>query len=200
MKKVLFICCIMSVFGISVFGQTINSDLKQLQKEIGSPVSITRNDVSIPASKTIKIYLAIKHNKSSAKDFANWVEKWNQENAAQFGEMQIVSKLADADIAAVQFQYGVSRIVREESAQIKIGKAQRKNDDDKFVLNRIGNPNARIESSAVTLKLPLYSYFIVRGNNSSWAIDYSRVDERISTENFPERLLQSAIEDRLKNR
>ncbi len=75
MKKVFFINFVLLIFGLPVFAQTTKSDLKQLQKEIGSPVSITRNDVSIPASKTIKIYLAIKHNKSSAKDFANWVDK-----------------------------------------------------------------------------------------------------------------------------
>lgn len=200
MKKAFFINCILLVFGLSVFGQTTKADLKQLQKEIGSPVSITRNDVSIPASKTIKIYLAIKHNKSSAKDFANWVEKWNQENAARYSEMQIVDKLADADIAAVQFQYGVARVVREESVQFKVGKVRRETDDDNFVLNSIGNSNARVESSAGTLKLPLYSYLIVRGQNTAWAVDYSRVDERISKKNFPELLLQSAIEDRLKNR
>lgn len=199
MKKFFFINCVLLIFSLPVFGQTTNADLEQLQKEIGSPVSITGNDVSFPASKPIKIYLAIKHNKNSAKDFANWVGKWNQENAAQFGRLQIVNKLADADIAAVQFQYGATRTVREESAQLKIGKVRRENDDDKFVFNRIGNSNARIESSAETLKLPLYSYFIVRGQNSAWTVDYSRVDEKISNRDFPELLLQSAIEDRLKN-
>ena len=201
MKKIFFINCVLLIFGLSVFGQTTNADLKQLQKEIGVTASVTRNSVAFPVSKSVKIYLAIKHNKSSAEDFANWVENWNQENAAQHGEMQIVDKLADADIAAVQFQYGATRNVREESVQLKIGKVRRENDEDNFVLNGIGNPNARAGSSVRTLKLPLYSYLVVRGQNSSaWAVDYSRVDERISIQNFPERLLQSAIEDRLKNR
>lgn len=200
MKKVFFINCVLLIFGLSVFGQTTKSDLKQLQQEIGASAPVIKSNVAFPAAKTIKIYLAIKHNKSAAKDFANWVEKWNQENAARFGEMQIVDKLSDADIAAVQFQNGITRVVREESAHLQIGKARRENNDDDFVFNRIGNSNARIESSAKTLKLPLYSYLIVRGQNSSWAVDYSRVDGRISAENFPERLLQSAIEDRLRNR
>ncbi|MEP7038001.1 MAG: hypothetical protein ABI891_06630, partial [Acidobacteriota bacterium] len=182
MKKVFFINFVLLIFGLSVFAQTTKSDLKQLQKEIGSPVSITRNDVSIPASKTIKIYLAIKHNKSSAKDFANWVAEWNQENAAKYGELQIVDKLEDADIAAIQFQYGATRVVREEAIKLKVGTVQRDNNinkEDKFVLNSIGNSNVRAESSAVNLKLPLYSYLIVRDQNSSWAVDYSRVDERL---------------------
>lgn len=204
MKKVFFINFVLLIFGLSVFGQTTNADLKQLQKEIGSLVSITRNDVSIPASKTIKIYLAIKHNKNSAKDFANWTAKWNQENAAKYGELQIVDKLEDANIAAVQFQYGATRVVREEAVKLKVGTVQRGdnniNKKDKFVLNSIGNSNVRAESSAVNLKLPLYSYLIVRDQNSSWAVDYSRVDERLNNKIFPELFLQSAIEDRLKNR
>ncbi len=118
MKKVIFINCILLIFGLSVFGQKTNADLKQLQKEIGSPVSIARNNISFPRSTPVKIYLAIKHNKNSAKDFANWIEKWNQTKAAQFGRLHIVDKLADADIAAVQFQYGATRVVREESGQI----------------------------------------------------------------------------------
>ncbi len=204
MKKVLFINCVLLIFGLSVFGQTTKSDLEQLRKEVGLPAStsITKSDVSFPASKPIKIYSAIKHNKRAAKDFTDWVEQWNQTNAKQFGEIQIVDNLADADTAAVQFQFGAARVVREDSAQLKIGKARREadKDDDKFVLQGIGNSNARVESSVRTLKRPLYSYLIVRGQNSSWFVDYSRVDEKISDENFPELLLQSAIGDRLKNR
>ena len=33
MKKILFINCILLVFGVSVFGQKTNADLKQLQKK-----------------------------------------------------------------------------------------------------------------------------------------------------------------------
>jgi len=204
MKKVFFINCVLLMFGLSVFGQTTKSDLEQLRKEVGLPasISITKDDVSLPASKTIKVFLAIKHNRRAARDFIDWVEQWNRTNANQFGEIQIVDKLADADVAAVQFQFGAARVVREDSAQLKIGKVRREtdNDDDKFVLKGIGNSNARVESSVRTLKIPLYSYLIVRGQNSSWVVDYSRVDEKISDENFPELLLQSAIGDKLKNR
>ena len=205
MKKVLLINCILLIFALSVLGQKTNSDLKQLQKEIGSSAPITANDISFPVSKPVKIFLAIKHNKNSAKDFANWVGKWNRENAAKYGELQIVDKLEDADIAAVQFQNSASRVVREEAVKLKVGTVQRDdsnniNKKDKFVLNSIGNSNVRAESSAVNLKLPLYSYLIVRDHNSSWAVDYSRVDERLNNKIFPELLLQSAIEDRLKDR
>lgn len=204
MKKVFFIKCVLLVFGLSVFGQTTKADLNQLRKEVGLPasISITKADVSFPTAEPIKIYLAVKHNKRAAKDFVDWVEDWNQKNSSQFGEIQIVDNLNDADIAAVQFQFGAGRVVREESAQLKIGKGRRDddNDDDKFVLNDIGNSNARVESSVRTLKIPLYSYLIVRGRNSSWSINYSRVDEKLSGKDFPELLLQSAIEERLKNR
>lgn len=203
MKKLFFIGCVSLTFGFSVFGQTTKADLEHLRKEVGLPasVSIAKTDVSFPAAKPLKIYLAIKHDKKSAKDFVNWAEKWNKTNAAQFGEIQIVDDVNDADVAAVQYQFGAARIVREESAQLKIGKGKRQSEtDDKFVVRGVGNSNARIEDSARTLTLPLYSYLIVRGRNSAWAINYSRVDERVSDKNFPELLLQSAIENELKNR
>lgn len=202
MKKVLFINCVLLAFGLSVFGQTTKSDLKQLRKEVGLPASssIARDDVSIPASEPIKIYLAVKHNKRAAKDFTDWVEEWNRTEASRFGQIQIVDKLADADVAAVQFQYGPARTVREESVRLKIGKVQPETDDDKTILQDIGSSNVRVESSVKNLKLPLYSYLIVRGQNSSWTVNYARVDERIDDKTFPELLLQTALGERLKNR
>ena len=202
MKKVFFINCVLLVFGLSVFGQTTKADLKQLRKEVGLPssISITQDDVSIPASEPIKVFLAIKHNKRAAKDFTDWVEQWNQTDASRFGQIQIVDKLADADMAAVQFQFGPGRIVREESLRLKVGKVPQDTDDDKTVLQDIGNSNVRAESSVRNLKLPLYSYLIVRGENSSWIVNYSRVDERIDEKIFPELLLQSALSEKLKNR
>ncbi len=204
MKKLFVINCFLLMFGISIFGQTTNSDLKQLRKEAGLPASVAVSDdnISFPASKTLKIYLAIKHDKRAAKDFANWVAQWNQTNAAQYGRLQIVDRVTDADIAAIQFQYGAARIVREDSAQLKIGKVRRDNDDfdDKIVLNKIGNSTARVETSAKSLPAPLYSYLIVRGKNSDWAVDYSRVDPRTTTKYFPDLLLQAALADKMKNR
>jgi hypothetical protein len=204
MKKLFFINCVLLIFGLSIFGQTTKADLEQLRKEIGLPasVSITKDDISLPSSKPIKIYLAIKHNKRAAKDFADWVEQWNRTKAAQFGEIQIVDKLADADVAAVQFQFGAARVVREESAQLKIGKGRQPtdNDDDKFVLRSSGSSNPRIEESIRTLKIPLYSYLIIRGQNASWFVAYSRIDEKNSGENFPDLILQSALKKRLENR
>lgn len=202
MKQTLFISLIILLFGLSVLGQTTKADLEQLRKEVGLPssISITKVDVSFPDAKPIKIYLAIKHNKRAGKDFIKWIEQWNRENSGQFGQIQIVDDLADADIAAVQYQFGVSRAVREDSAQLRIGKKPRTDDDDKFVLRDIENSNVRLESSVKTLKLPLYSYLIVRGQNSSWIVDFSRIDDKLSDKNFPDLILQSAVEDRLKNR
>lgn len=202
MKNIFFINCVLLIFGLSVFGQTSKADLKQLQKEVGSSIAITDKDAAFPAVKTVKIYLAIKYNKQSVKDFAAWVEKWNKTEARQFGTIQIVDRPDDADIAAVQFQHGAARIVREESARFKIGKTDPNDNrnNDKFVINSIGNSNARAETSARALELPLYSYLIVRGQDAKWTVDYARVDERLDTGVFPDLLLQSVIEDRLKSR
>ncbi len=202
MKNTFFINCVLLVFGLSVFGQTSKADLKQLQKEVGSSIAITDKDAAFPAAKTVKIYLAIKYNKHSGKDFADWAAKWNKTEARQFGTIQIVDKAADANIVAVQFQHGAARVVREESARFKIGKTDPNDsrNDDRFIINSIGNSNARVETSARALELPLYSYLIIRGQDAKWAVDYARIDERLDTGVFPDLLLQSVIEDRLKSR
>jgi len=203
MEKLFFVICALLMFGLSVFGQTSKSDLEQLRKEIGLPssVSISQNDDSFPDLKPIKIFLSIKHNKSASKDFISWVDKWNRTNGNVYGQLQIVYNLADADIAAVQYQFGTTHLVREESVQMKIGKVPTQEKNDKFVLNRVGNSKVRAESSVKTLRIPLYTYLISRGELSSWFVNYSRVDELVSDEHtFPEGLLQSAIASRLKNR
>ena len=210
MRKVFPVSVILLIFGLSIFGQKSKADIEQLKKEINLPayVSVDVNDVKFPSAKTIKIYSAIKHNRKSADEFTKWVAEWNKSNAAQYGELQMVDKLEDADVAAVQYQFGTGRVVREESIRLKTGKvpggnpsdATRNSEDDRFVLNGIGNKTVRAESTVRNLTLPLYSYLIVRGENSSWSVDYSRLDARIDDRNFPELLLQSAIEKRLKNR
>ena len=204
MKKLFLVICALSMFGLSIFGQTSKSDLEQLRKEIGLPysVSIFKNDASFPDLKPIKIFLAIKHNKDASKNFINWVGKWNRTNGNQYGQLQIVDNIADADIAAVQYQFGSTHFVREESVQAKIGKVPTQVEkNDRFVLNRVGNSKIKVESSDRALRIPLYTYLITRSQGSSWYVNYSRVDELISEENqFPEVRLQSTIESRLKNR
>lgn len=196
------------MFGLSVFGQTTKADLEQLRKEVGLPasVSINDNDVSFPQATPIKIYLAIKYDKKSAREFKEWVTEWNQTKAAEFGEIQIVNNINDADIAAVQYQFGVGKVVREDSIEFRTGNIPREDERDRIernnriVLSSIGNSKVRAEKSAKILTLPLYSYLIVRGEDSSWSVDYSRVDDKTSFRDFPDRLLRSAIESKLKNR
>lgn len=211
MKEIFSVSAVLLILGLSIFGQKSKSDIERLKKEINLPSSVSVNvdDAEFPSAKTIKVYAAIKHNRKSAKQFDEWAAEWNKANAAQFGEIQLVDKLEDADVAAVQFQFGPGRPVREDSIRLRTGKVQGGNpadatsnsrDDDRFVLNGIGNKNVRAETAVRNLDLPLYSYLIVRGQNASCTIDYSRLDDRLDTRNFPELLLQSAIEDRLKNR
>lgn len=205
MKKFIYINCALLIFALSVFGQTSKRDLEQLRKEIGLPasVSISRSKTPLPESKSLKIFLTIKHNKGAAKDFINWVDEWNSRNSNQYGQLQIVDNIDEADIAAVQYQFGTTHYAEEEAVRMQIGKvsSQDKKNEDKIVLGSLGNSNIKSESSVKVLRLPLYTYLVARGQNSSWLVNYARVDELVSDEDqFPERLLQSAIENKLKNR
>ena len=204
MKNVCLFICALFLITLSVSGQASKRDIEQLRKEIGltSSIPILKSKGVFPDSKPIRVFLAIKHNQGIEEDFRDWVAKWNKTQAGRHGELQIVTDIADADIAAVQYQYGTAAPVREESVTMKIGKVTARDEEkDKLVLNRAGNSNVRAQSSARFLRRPLYTYLITRGENNTWHLDYSRVDESISGEMpFPESLLRSAIESRLKDR
>ena len=203
MKKLITAICLTTILSFSVFAQTSESELNQLRKQVGLPVSVTvlEKDISFPDLKTTKIFLAVKHNKSAAKDFLQQIDKWNQTEGNRHGRLEIVGKAEDADIIAAQYRFGTSRLVLEDSVGVKIGKTRDDGEDDDFVLSSAGNSNVKVERTVKTLKVPLYSYLLVRGQNSFWYVTYSRVDDAIeSDDRFPERLLQSKLEDSLKNR
>lgn len=204
MKNICFVIGVLFLFSLPAYGQTSKSDIEQLRREVGlpSPVSILKKKAAFPASKPTKIFLAIKHNHGIERDFMDWVAKWNRTQADQYGELQLVTDIEDADIAAVQYQKGTGAPLGEETVRTKIGNVSIGDGDrDDIILNRKGNAGVRAQSGVRFLRRPLYSYLIARGENGAWHLYYSRVDESNSSETpFPESLLRSAIESRLKNR
>lgn len=202
MRKIFPTSLILFFCALIISGQTTKSDIERLKKELDLPASasISADRLSFPAPKPIKIYLAIKDDSKAAEDFTDWAEKWNARNAAEFGAVEIVDELNEADVAAVLFKSKQRRVVARDSATVKIGKTPRSENDD-FVLGSVGNDRIKGERKVETLLFPVYSYLVVRASNSAaWSINFARVDDRFADENFPARFLQSVIEDRLKNR
>ena len=65
------------------------------------PVALASSD-KLPAANPLKLYLAI-HEPSLKQRFINWVGRWNKEQAAKYGSIEIVSDLDQSDVAAVFF-------------------------------------------------------------------------------------------------
>ncbi len=203
MKKLPGLLFILAATTFGILAQTDKSEIKQLRQELNfsrSTLIITNKNANFPSQNTIKIFPAIKHNKSFAKDFVAWMEDWNKNNASQFGKLEIVSKIEDADIVAVQFRYGIRKYVKETRISASTGKISKSEDDD-FIGQGIGNSKVRAESGYEAVKFPLYSYLLVREANDSWFLDFSYVDAAADYEKtFPERRLQSIIASKMRKR
>ena len=203
MKKLLGLLFILGTASFGILAQTDNAEIKQLRQELNlsksMPIIISKN-TDFPSQKTIKIFPAIKHNKSFAKDFVEWVADWNKDNATQFGKLEIVGRIEDADVIAAQFRYGTQTYVKEARIRASTGKISRNKDDD-FIGQGVGNSKVRVESGYEAVKFPLYSYLLVRGTDDSWILDFSYVDNALdNSKDFPERRLQGIIERKMKKR
>ncbi len=203
MKKLLGLLFILVTASLGILAQTDKAEIKQLRQELNlsksTPIIINK-DTDFPSQNTIKIFPAIKHNKSFAKDFVEWVEDWNKDNANKFGKLEIVDRIEDADIVAAQFRYGIRKYVKAARISASTGKIGKDEDDD-FIGQGVGNSKVRIESGYEAVKFPLYSYLLVRGANNSWILDFSYVDNAFDyKKTFPEARLQSIIEGKMRKR
>lgn len=201
MKKFIWVLIFSLSASFGIYAQTTTGELKQLKKEVNlpdsSPVFIDEGK-DFPANQTLKIYLSIKHNKKFAQDFTKWVEKWNRENAAQTGTLQIIDNINDADIVAAQFRFGIRKYVREERLSVSTGRIP---EDDKFIGQGIGNSKIKAEKGYTVLDQPLYSYLLIRNSDGTWTISFSYIDEAFDfQETFPEVRLQGVIEEKMKDR
>lgn len=201
MKKSIAIIVFSIIFSAGIFAQDSKDELNQLRKEVKLPKAA---DVFIdkrkdfPTGQTLKIYLSIKHNKKFAKGFSEWIENWNDKNAARYGRLQSVDKISDADVAVAQFSYGIVKYVREDRLSISTGRVSQ---DPDFVGTGIGNSKIRAERGYDKVVRPLYSYLLVRNNNNSWTVNFSYIDETFDFEkNFPEVRIQRLVENKMKDR
>lgn len=55
---------------------------------------------SLPTANPLKIYLAIENDEVRDR-FIDWVSNWNKEQGANYGSLEIISDLAEADVSLV---------------------------------------------------------------------------------------------------
>ena len=65
------------------------------------PVTLAPSN-TLPAANPLKLYIAI-HEPSLKQRMINWAARWNKEQGARYGRVEIVSDLDQSDLAAVFF-------------------------------------------------------------------------------------------------
>jgi hypothetical protein len=65
------------------------------------PVTLTPTD-KLPAAKPLKLFIAI-HEPYIKERMIKWVSQWNTQQGAKYGEIEIVTDLAQSDVAAAFF-------------------------------------------------------------------------------------------------
>lgn len=190
------------ITSLGINAQTDSAQIKQLREELNIPnssVILVNEYTTFPDGNIIKIFPSIKHNKKFAKDFVKWVDKWNRENSKQNGTLQIVDKIEEADVIAVQFRYGTRDYVREES--ISLSTSDKITKDHDFFGQTIGNSKIKAKKGHRKLDFPLYSYILVRGVGDTWFVNFSYMDEtRRQRDNFSEVRLEGKINNQMKDR
>ena len=204
MRNICFGLLAAAVFAVSALGQTSSGDIERLREEAGMPDSarILKSSTRLPVQGPVKIHLTIHHDPDIEQDFTNWVGEWNRTNGSRYGELQIVADIEQADMAAVIFRTGASRVVREDSVAFKVGKVDQPHDrGTDFTWQKASTDRVEAKTTIKTLPVPVYSYFLARGPNDAWHLNFSRLDEAVSGERpFPERRLRGEIERALKKR
>ena len=163
---------IFSAFQIG-FAQLEDNEINSLRKH----VKLSDKDVvrvnerqSLNFDTTLKVYLAIDRPGDEKKYFEKRIKEWNEKDGAQYGKLEQVSDISQADIILAQFVETRTKRVGETSVSVKNiplpGQADAKN-------VRIGNG-----AGYVSLKLPVYSYLLKREGNI-WTVLYGGVETSI---------------------
>jgi hypothetical protein len=88
------------IFRLDLLGKDEYTVLRvSLNLEPSTPVSLAESD-KLPTMNPLKIYLAVEtpHVKDN---LVEWVNKWNKEQAAKYGSLELVSDFSQADISVV---------------------------------------------------------------------------------------------------
>lgn len=185
---------IFSAFQIG-FAQLDNNEIGDLREQIKiSDKDLVRVNErgDLVSDNTLKVYLAIDRKGSEKKSFEKWIKEWNEKDGDQYGRLEQVSDISQADIVLAQFVRTRAKRLGEASVSIKNiplpGQTNQKN-------VRVGNG-----AGYVSLKLPVYSYLLKREDNI-WTVLYGGVETSVNGEQLtnPEIDLWNALSKKRKD-
>ena len=106
MLKLLAACVVLCVLSLATAGQTSRGEIAMLGERLNVPAStsiVNSSAARLPAGASLKIYIAAGKDKTAYTRLAKWAEKWNRNEGARHGTLQVVSDLSQADIVLARF-------------------------------------------------------------------------------------------------
>jgi hypothetical protein len=156
---VLFLLC------FSVTGQTMNEELSRLREHLGlpadTPIKLATSS-RLPDKTPLNVYVATGLDIKVRDKFAEWIEKWNKEEAKKLGGLEQVSDITQADI--ILSRYTLQEQVSTQTAS-SVGSATVY---DPATNSTVTRPVTRTYSYNL---VPVYLYMIERtdyGLNILW--------------------------------
>lgn len=137
-------------------GQTMNEELSRLRAHLGVPADTSiqlANSSALPDKNPLKVYVATGLDIKVRDKFAEWIEKWNKEEAKNLGSLEQVSDIAQADI--ILSRYTLQEQVSTQTAS-SVGPATVY---DPATKSTVTTPVARTYSYNL---VPVYLYLIAR--------------------------------------
>jgi hypothetical protein len=101
MRTLIITITILLLLCASAVGQTMNEELSRLREHLGvpedTPIKLATSS-TIPDKTPLKIYVATGLDIKVRDKFAEWIEKWNKEDAKKLGGLEQVSDITQADV------------------------------------------------------------------------------------------------------
>lgn len=195
MKKNICTLVLLLSFVSGVFANTKDKEIALLRQQVNIADNVvirSNKKEKLPAGQSLKVFLAIKHNKETARDFEDWIAQWNTDNAIKYIKLELVDTIESADIVLAQFVTTKGNYIEE--SVLTVGTVPKPGER---------KPKLRVEAGqgATRLPLPVRSFLLFRSNDI-WTVVYYDVETNVSEKQrtFPDLRLWSALEKRMKDR
>ncbi len=200
MNKICISTAILFLLFLTTNGQTSIEEINGLRNLLKLPAQTTLITEPIlpqlPSGKNIKVYIATEQNKKVTHRITKWIDKWNQEEASKYAQLQVVSSVLDADVILA------FRTMREWVPQtrtvLSVGSAINPNRG----ASKSGNPKI---STDTYFPITYYTYLIARPTDDypqhTLQILYGEVDRsHIQDRSDPDKYLFNELKKRIKER
>lgn len=105
--KLLAACVVLCVLSLATAGQTSGGEIARLGERLNVPAStliVNSSTAKLRPGASLKVYIAAEQDKTAYARFVKWTDKWNRNEGARHGSLQIVHELSQADIVLARFQ------------------------------------------------------------------------------------------------